>query len=261
MNTHRSDYPKDHVSVSQLNLYLMCSLKYRFVYVDQLPRPFKPVELALGTAFHAAIEWWHKQRKQGNTPEAEDVGRILAADLEAQSSDHLLFRNGGTIMDAADLGRKMAAAYVKGFRGKPIYDSEISFRVPIINLETGEELDLPLDGFFDLMEVDETIVELKTAARVYDSLMIARHLQLTGYAYAFEMLYDRRAKLRLEIVTKTARPKLHSIEVERSRADMVRFFHIAKSVTDSIRGGHFYPNHGWQCAICEFFEPCQGWRN
>ena len=64
----RSDYPKDHVSATQLNLYLMCSLKYRFVYVDRLPRPFKPVELALGTAFHAAIEWWHKQRKQGNSP-------------------------------------------------------------------------------------------------------------------------------------------------------------------------------------------------
>jgi len=30
----------DHISVSQINLFLMCPLKYRFSYIDGLPKLF-----------------------------------------------------------------------------------------------------------------------------------------------------------------------------------------------------------------------------
>jgi putative RecB family exonuclease len=259
LNTNRNGYRPDHVSVSQLNLYLMCPLKYRFVHVDKLPRPFKSAELALGTAFHAAIQWWHKHRRNGSAPEAGDVARVLSADLHAQAAEAISFVNGQTLENLSDLGRKLVEVYVSGYHGKPVQESEVPFRVPLIDLDTGEDLKLPLDGYFDLLECDDTIVELKTAARAYDAAAILHHLQLTGYAYAFRILYNRPANLRLEVVTKTRQPQLQSVEVSRNRPDMVRFFHIAKSVSGAICDGHFHPNHGWQCANCEFAEPCQKW--
>lgn len=260
MNTNRNGHPTDHVSVSQINLYLMCPLKYRFVYVDMLPRPFKPIELALGTAFHAAVEWWHKHRKNGSSPDAEDVARILAADLRAQAEEKLQFKNGESLDDVIQVGGKLASAYVKGYRGKPVHDTEVPFRVPLVDLETGEDLGLPLDGYFDLLESNDTVVETKTAARAYDTMAILNHLQLTAYGYAYRILYDREPNLRLDVVTKTKTPRLQSVEVLRDKSDMVRFFHIAKSVSGAICDGHFHPNHGWQCANCEFAEPCQKWR-
>ena len=45
----------DTVSVSQLTLYLTCSLKYRFQYIDRLPRLVRSAPLALGSSMHAAL--------------------------------------------------------------------------------------------------------------------------------------------------------------------------------------------------------------
>jgi len=70
-------YPRDHISVSQINLYLMCPLKYRFIYVDELPRLFKPEGLAFGSAIHSTVAWWHQQRVKGINPSWQDVAKIF----------------------------------------------------------------------------------------------------------------------------------------------------------------------------------------
>ena len=41
---------KDHLSVSQINVYLACPLKYRFQYVDEIPRAFTSSALVFGIA-------------------------------------------------------------------------------------------------------------------------------------------------------------------------------------------------------------------
>ena len=56
----------DHLSCSQMNLYLQCPPKYKFLYIDGLPKPFKPSGLAFGGSIHAALAWLHKQRMNGN---------------------------------------------------------------------------------------------------------------------------------------------------------------------------------------------------
>jgi CRISPR/Cas system-associated exonuclease Cas4 (RecB family) len=259
LNANRNSHPTDHVSASQINLYLICPLKYRFSYVDKLPRPFKPADLALGTAFHAAVQWWHKHRKNGSSPDPPEVCRILEADLHAQSLDEIKFKNGESLVELVAMGQALIEAYVTGYQGDPIYQAEVPFRVPLVSLDTGEEIDLFLDGYFDLLEQNDTVVELKTAAKAYDQFTILNQLQLSAYAYAYQMLYGRPANLRLEVVTKTKRPQLQSVEVYRGRQDLVRFFHISKSVCGAIRSGYFHPNFGWQCANCEFAEPCRKW--
>jgi hypothetical protein len=46
----------DTISVSQINLYRTCSLKYRFQYIDQLPRLVRAAGLVFGSAVHKALE-------------------------------------------------------------------------------------------------------------------------------------------------------------------------------------------------------------
>jgi putative RecB family exonuclease len=253
---------RDHISVSQINQYLMCPLKYRFHYIDQLPRPFKPADLALGSAIHAAVEWWHKNRMiNGGGPEWQDVVRIFEADLQAQALDTIRYKNGENIESLIEKGKQVLAVYLKEYRGAGIRAAELPFRVPLVDLETGEALSLPLDGYIDLVEADDTVVELKTAAKVYSPIEVVQHLQLSAYTYAFGWLYKRKPKLRLDILTKGKNPALHSFEVYRDKDSLVRFFHIAKGVLRAIQEGHFYPNQGWQCPTCEYFDVCQKWRN
>lgn len=252
---------RDHISVSQINQYLMCPLKYRFNYIDELPKPFKPVDLAFGSSIHAAIEWWHKNRTNGTRPEWQDVARIFEADLQAQAMETIRFKNGDSLESFLEKGKQVLAVYLKDYKGSGVRAVELPFRVPLIDLETGESLELPLDGYIDLVEVDDIVVELKTAAKVYDITTILQHLQLSAYAYAYGWLYKRKPRLRLDILTKGKTPALHSFEVNRDKESLVRFFHIAKGVLGAIRQGHFYPNEGWQCPNCEYLDVCQNWRN
>lgn len=258
MNTHSLP---DHISVSQINLYLLCPLKYRFTYVDKLPRPFKPIAFAFGSAIHSAVEWWHKKRMEGKSPGWSEVAKIFGADLNAQKCDTLVFADGQSESELLEKGKAMLAAYLKEYDGGHAEAVELPFRVPLADQESGEVLDIPLDGFIDLVEEGHVVVDLKTAARAYSVFDVSQNLQLTAYSYAYEHLYGKRPKLRLDCLLKTAKPRLERIETERDQGDHVRFFHIAKAVSEAIRSEHFFPCPGWQCKDCEFYKPCQAWRS
>jgi putative RecB family exonuclease len=251
---------RDHISVSQINQYLMCPLKYRFNYIDELPKPFKSVDLAFGSAIHAAAEWWHKHRTNGTGPEWRDTVRIFEADLQAQSFDTLKFKDGDSFESLLEKGKQLLAVYLKNFKGEAVRAVELPFRVPLYNLETGEFLDLPLDGYIDLIEADDTIVELKTAAKAFDAATLANHLQLTAYGYAYNCIYRKNPTFRLDSLIKTKNAKFEQIATKRERSDYVRFFHIAKEVLKGINCGYFCPNQGWMCERCEYSEPCRTWR-
>jgi putative RecB family exonuclease len=251
---------RDHISVSQINQYLMCPLKYRFNYIDELPKPFKSDDLALGSAVHAAVEWWHKHRTNGTGPEWRDTVRIFEADLQAQSFENLNFKHGGSLESLLEKGKQLLAVYLKNFKGEAVRAVELPFRVPLIDLETGEALGVPLDGYIDLIEADDTVVELKTAQKTYSPIELVQHLQISGYAYVFNWLYKRKPKLRLDILTKGKMPAMHSFELNRDQDSLVRFFHITKGVYRAIQAGQFYPNEGWQCPGCEYYENCRKWR-
>ena len=73
----------DHLSASQLNLYLQCSLKYKLQYIDKLPKPFKSSGLVFGSCVHSAMSWLHKQRLAGKEVALEQMQRIFTADWYA----------------------------------------------------------------------------------------------------------------------------------------------------------------------------------
>src|ERR1051326_8681847 len=79
------------LSISQVNAYLGCPLKYRFQYVDKIPRPWRVAAMAFGTSVHAAVEWFHKERLAGRSPELTQVLEVFDADWYAQNTEPLVF--------------------------------------------------------------------------------------------------------------------------------------------------------------------------
>src|SRR5688572_18325728 len=73
------------VSASSIQLYLTCSLKWRFQYHDRLPRPTISANQAFGTTLHAALNWLHKERKLGHHPPLADLIQVFEADWYAQT--------------------------------------------------------------------------------------------------------------------------------------------------------------------------------
>jgi len=250
----------DHLSASQINLYLMCSLKYRFNYIDKLPRPFKSSALIFGSVIHSAISWLHNEQMKGLKPSLEDVYKIFDADWYVQKDEEVIrYKDGEVEITLLVMAREMLRLYHQN-PVKNAVGSEIPFTVPLIDPTTGECLGMNLEGYIDLLEKDDVIVEFKTSAQIMYQQDVNEHLQLTAYSYAYEQLYHKPPKqLKIINFVKHKKPKMLTFETTRDKADHKRFFAIASKVLKGIENEVFIPKPSFMCRDCEFAGPCRDW--
>lgn len=248
------------LSVSRVNAYLGCSLKYRFQYIDQIPPPWRPAALAFGSSVHAAVEWFHRERLAGRTPDPDAVVKVFEADWYAANLDPIVFSEKDSKEILAEKGREMLALYVDETDGKLPLLTEDRFEIDLVDPETGEVLDVRLRGVIDLVEADGTLVELKTAARAFDTGSLERHLQLSTYALVRFLATGAVPPLRIDALLKTKVPRLEHLSAARTVEDLAWTARLIESVARSIQAGCFFPNPSWRCGECEYFAHCQKWR-
>ena len=248
------------LSISQVQTYLGCPLKYRFQYIEKIPRPWRAAALAFGSSVHAAVEWFHKERLADSDPEVASVVQVFDADWFAQNLEPLVFADKDSKDSLAEKGRQMLALYVEqGGASKPQAVEEW-FEVDLADPETGEVLDFKFRGVIDLVEEGGTLVELKTAARALEQGGLERHLQLSSYALVFLLLHGSIPKLRLDMLLKTKQPRLDRYETSRTVEDLSWTARLIERTGQAIDAAHFYPNPSWRCSECEYFAHCQSWR-
>ncbi|MFM7232374.1 MAG: RecB family exonuclease [bacterium] len=248
------------LSISQVNCYLGCPLKYRFQYVDQIPRPWRVAAMAFGTSVHAAVEWFHKERMSGGSPKLPEVLKVFDADWYAQNVEPLVFSERESREGLAEKGRAMLQLYVESTNGVKPAAVEQSFELDLADPETGEVWDVRLRGVIDLVEEGDVLVDLKTAGRTLESGGLERHLQLSAYALAYLLVHGQIPRLRLDMLLKTAKPRLERHETTRSLDDLVWTARLIREVALAIQTEHFFPNPSWRCTECEYFAHCQQWR-
>jgi putative RecB family exonuclease len=247
------------VSVSQVQAYLACPLKYRFKYIDRIPSPWRPAALAFGSSIHSAIEWFHRERLAGRSPMIEDVIAIFEADWYAANLGPVVFSDRESKEALSEKGAELLRLYVtETDRDSPTRIEE-RFEVDLVDPLTGEVLDIRLHGVIDLIDGD-TLVDLKTAARTLDSGSLERHLQLSTYALVFLLREGRIPNLRLDQLLKTKVPGLERQETTRTIEDLAWTARLIVGTARAIAAQHFYPNPSWRCAECEYFAHCQGWQ-
>jgi len=248
------------LSVSRVQAYLACPLKYRFQYVDKLEKPWRAAALAFGTSVHAAVEWFHRERVAGRIPELAPVLTMLDADWYAANVDPLVFAKEDSQVSLAEKGRELVRIYVEQTNGQLPTGIEDPFEIDLVDPETGEDLDLRLRGYIDLVEGDGTVVDLKTAARSIAPGDLERHLQLSVYALVQLLRRGEIPKLRLDVFLKTKVPRFERHATNRSVADLAWTAQLVRTVAHAIRSRSFHPNPSWRCSECEYFAHCQAWR-
>ena len=250
----------EHLSASQINLYTQCSLKYRYQYIDQIPKPFKPSGLAFGSVMHSAIEFFHKERIRKKEVPLERLLKIFETDWFSQKVDsEIRFKDGEDEMKLLLTGKEMLGIYFHSPLNE-IKGAEVPFHVPFKNLSTGEELDVKLEGIIDLIEESDVIVEFKTSSRSMDPESLNDYLQLTTYSYAYRILFGKDPKM-LKIVNfvKARTPKMVILETSREKRDYERLFYLAKEVLKGINLGFFFPRPSFMCKDCEYEDLCKIW--
>lgn len=251
----------DHLSSSQITLYLQCALKYKFQYVEGRPKPFRPSALAFGSALHSALDWLHKERMKGRPVSMEMLHKIYDADWFTQKVDaQIRFKDGEQEMVLGALGKELLTLYLEEPE-KKIAGAEVHFNVPLADPFTGESLGMNLEGFLDLVEADGTVVEFKTSAAALSGSDIDGRLQFTAYSYAYEFLHRKPPKaIKVVNFVKAKKPRIAIAETRRTKADYGGFIHVAREVLRGIKAEVFPPNPSFWCKECEYAAICPLWQ-
>ena len=239
---------------------MLCGLKYKFQYIDELPKVFKSSALIFGSAFHSSLSWLFKEELRGNRVTLEMLYKVFDSDWYAQKiGNNIQYKPGETEPALMNLGKEFLRLFYAEPR-RPIRGSEIPFTVPLLDQTTGEDLGVTLDGFFDLIEVDGTIVDFKTSAQTMTQGDIDYQIQLSAYGFAFQLLHGVQAKgYKIVNFVKSRKPKMITFDTKRSQKDFEGFFYLAKEVLKGIKASVFYPHPGYWCRDCEYAFICPIW--
>jgi putative RecB family exonuclease len=256
--------PPEALSASAIQLYLTCSLKYRFQYWDRLPRLTLSANQAFGTSMHAALNWLHKERKTGRIPPLAEILQVFAADWYAQTEveghQEIQLDDVSDVSILAHKGRELLTQYYHLPAGH-VRDSELRFTLPLVNPVNGEVLDVPIRGAIDLVEDDDTIVEFKAPQKAPPLTDLPDNIQVTVYAYAFQKLFGKLPKeIKKLSLVRTKNPRIDTQTTGREERDFERLFHLGREVVKGVQAGIFLPSRGcWLCNDCEFRRDCDEW--
>jgi len=233
------------MSYSGLSSYLICPLKFRYSYIDQLMPEFTPASLAFGSGIHSALEAYYTALKEGKPP--INIPIMVNIVRNALENESILFdkESKDELIDKAQVMLHQAIAM-------PVGEKIIGTEVPVeLVIEPG----FTVIGKIDLV-TEETgipvITDFKTACRKPSQNDVDTNNQLTTYSCVYPD-----AKPRIRALTKCKSPDCVDLLTQRSDEQRTRVRKIFKAVKTCIEANSFFPNEGWQCEGCQYRTYCK----
>ena len=247
----------EHISVTQIKMFLRCPLQYRFRYLDGIKIP--PVgAMILGRSIHKSIEINYKQKKDSRQDlNVDKVVEIYSSSFDRAQKEEKINWNGETPGQVKDLGIGLVKVYQQETAPKiqPIAVEEE------FNLEF-ENVPYTLKGYLDLVDQNKVLRETKTSKRSYPTNSAMADIQLTAYNLAYRYLKgEDPTSLCFDVMVKNKQPKVQTIESPaRTEAELKRFLRLLGSVAQAIKNGTFYPCENPQvCGWCGYNGLCRKW--
>lgn len=259
-----------HISNSQLNLYLTCSLKYYFRYVRRLPAEHRSINLIFGKAIHVALEAYYlAYQKTGRGESLEYLADLfemyILSELVTDKHPKVLFDK--TIPDfdmALCMGKGILKAFVESenLDGYKVIAVELPLSVPL-----DSHPDCELLGVIDLLLLDAdgnlVVVDHKTAKNSIAQNSADQDLQMTVYSHLLRETgyadYEQPLKCQFNALRKLKKPKIEKVETIRCQEDNRRMLKLFAEVLYGIEQRVYMPCKSWMCANCEYPTACRAW--
>ena len=259
-----------HYSYTSLNTYInVCQLLYYYRYIEKAEAERTPVALPFGSAFHSVLSEQAQAAKTGKLLTAEEMTEAFAAYFQANCKDaaNIVFKRDENIEDQIATARRMFEVVNREWIDYwNIQSVAEPFRVEMPGLSK------PVIGEFDMVITEQTpfdgendkgydtIVDFKTAARMWSDDRPAKDLQATVFSYAFEKIHGRRPSFRFDVVTKAKSPTVKHLHTSRDDESYLRLEKLFLTADKGIQAGIFLPNEGsFACSDCPYAEHCSGW--
>lgn len=246
---------KPHFSVSQVNAFLQCPVKWLFRWGEGIRVPSSGPQ-TVGRAVHAGAEHNNKFKIGSgvDAPEAEVVDVYSTVfDAAVDETEFSPDKKPGTIKD-------------KGVDLTRLWHRKIAPEIHPAEVETPfvvefEGFPYDLHGRIDVLEVDGTIRDLKTTKRTPSQHDVDQSWQAAAYALAIaereKETRQREVVFDFVVNLKTPKPVVLGTMVDGARVD--RFLKMIGQMAKQIEAGIFYPNQsGWGCdpRYCAYWDLC-----
>jgi putative RecB family exonuclease len=253
-----------HLSASSVNDYIDCGLLYKFSRIDKVQLEFKSDAMELGSAIHMTLAEFYKQKMIGEKLLLKEIQESFEGFWRelAEDNPNIQYSEGKDFETLLREGKELLAVWY----GKlPENDLRvIGVEEPFIL--TIRELAIPLIGYIDLLEEDESgtlvITDIKTSGRSYSNDEVDKNLQLTIYQLAAKAngYREREILLKFDCLIKTKTPKFEQFWTSRSEIEEKRAIKKIQEVWRGIHKEIFIPNDGhWKCKNCGFKKHCDEW--
>lgn len=249
--------PKDHLSVSQINMFKNCPRQYYYAYV--LGERRKPnSNLTFGSAFHSTAEVNYKQKVDSH----ED---LAVKEVQEIWSEEFSKRIPETVFEE---GEKPGAIKDEGVAAVEVYMKTFAPRIQPFMVE--QEIDVPLEGVefsircrLDVVDDKSGIHDTKTSGKSPALDLAEDDFQLTSYDIAHRFILGLPpTKLYLDYLVRTKIPKVVPLESDpRSEKQIEEALKEFSQVARAIRDGAYYrcSPRNWACSprFCGFYPVCR----
>jgi putative RecB family exonuclease len=262
-----------HISHSQIFVYLNCSLKYQFMYVECRPPERLAIALPFGGAIHTGIEWYYRGLKDKGSIEPLNILEELFADcisLEIDNSEiPVIYKKEAPDKDSViKMGKSLLKVFYESvdLKDKEIVGIELPLSAKLYTPE-GEATELKLIGVLDLLLRDQNnklfVVDNKTAVQAKSQSTVDEDMQFTAYSYLLAanryVFPTATVNCRMDVLRKLKTPKMQQYFTVRTAADRKRFARIASVVLAGIESRIFIPQRSWMCSDCAYTRACSQW--
>lgn len=236
-----------YLSYSKISTYLKCPLRYKFIYVDNLPTEVKPY-FSLGNTVHKVLEKFYSKDENFIVLKKDPYAYLL--ELLEQNWISAGYKNEIEEMRAKNEARKMLIEYYRNniFGFEPAHEVETEFSFPFLGIEVKGRIDR-----VDNYKGGFRIVDYKTNNYLSDSFKDSEILQPVIYKLAGCYKYGKGS---IKSVSFHFLRKNRYIDFEITDFLIEKSKRIMEDVTNGIFKGKFEPKVNGSCESCEFKDIC-----
>ena len=258
----------DHLSYSNISLFLDCAAAWKMKYLDKMPTKSGPA-LVFGSAWHNTIESYLTEPKPladiwpgAWAKQMESEGAKVDWGFDTPETHFNVGLTWSTAKKVASDGPDYASmeSFLDGIKplmrdGKPVIERKIELRVPGVPV--------PVIGYIDITTADGVPGDFKTSSKSWGADKATGSLQTLFYLAAPNQLGEpvKDGRFRHYVFIKNKTPKVQVIEHVHNMKEMFFLFKVIKNVWDAIELGAFPENPTtWRCNTdyCDFFANCRG---
>jgi len=251
---------RGHFSLSQMTTILSCPHKYKLQYVEGREWDYVPSAVMFGQTIHTVLGDFNKSLMNGNAITKEElIDNFKKAFSLSIVDEAVLYKNDDEPKFLFDTGQKLVALYYGQFSELKPIEVEMEFRLPIIDINTGEMAPRDVVGKIDFL-TDETLYEIKTSGRSMSPNAIDANLQLLLYGWAYRVIFGKEPKeLGIINLVKTKQPKIQVLTTKMNGYKQTKLVQLMFNVLKAIEKGAFYPNplSMYGCNNCPYSISCE----